>query len=268
MKKELKRTYFISDMHLGAGGFENSLEREKLLVSWLDIIKHDAQAIYMVGDIFDFWHEWNRCAPQGFTRFLGRLAELSDNGIELHFFTGNHDIWTYNYLTKEIGFKLYRNEQEMSIMGKKFYIAHGDGLGPGDKVYKILKKIFTNKFLQWCFKNLLHPDWALKFAHTWADSRKLGSRAPHFHQENEWLVIHSKEVLQNQHFDYFVYGHRHIPVIYELNESSKFIILGDWIKNFTYGVFDGKDFKLEVFKSLGSTSKKTSQAEKLARFGH
>ncbi len=243
-----KKIYFISDMHLGAGGFEDSLRREKLLVQWLDTIKHDAQAIYLLGDIFDFWHEWNSCAPQGFTRFLGRLAEVSDSGVELHFFTGNHDIWTYNYLKREIGFKLYRKEQAMDIMGKKFYLAHGDGLGPNDYTYKILKKIFTNKFLQWCFKNLLHPDWSLKLAHAWANSRKLHNRRPTFYEEQEWLVIHSKEVLQKQHFDYFIYGHRHIPIIYELNDNSKFVILGDWLKNFTYGVFDGVNFEIKCFE--------------------
>ncbi len=244
-----KRVYFISDMHLGAGGFDGSLAREQLLVKWLDTIKHDAHAIYLVGDIFDFWHEWNRCAPQGFTRFLGRLAELSDSGIELHFFTGNHDIWTYDYLKREIGFNLYHKEQELNILGKKFYIAHGDGLGPNDRTYKFLKKIFTNKFLQWCFKNLLHPDWSLKWAHAWANSHKLNSRKPQFYEEQEWLVIHSKEVLQTKHFDYFIYGHRHIPIIYELNANSKFVILGDWINNFSYGVFDGNKFELQYFKN-------------------
>ncbi len=249
MVENNKKIYFISDIHLGAGSFESSLKREKLVVRWLDSIRNDAQAIYLVGDVFDFWHEWKRSAPQGFTRFLGRLAELSDQGIELHFFTGNHDIWTYDYLKREIGFKLYRKEQELNIMGKKFYLAHGDGLGPNDFTYKFLKKIFTNKFLQWCFKNLLHPDWALKLAHSWANSRKVYNRNPVFYEEKEWLVVHSKKILEKKHFDYFIYGHRHLPIVYKLSDKSTFIILGDWLKNFTYGVFDGEKFELKYFNT-------------------
>ncbi len=247
MDNKNKKVYFASDLHLGSGGFNKSLKREKLFVKWLDKIKQDAEALYLVGDVFDFWHEWHRAAPQGFTRFLGKLAELSDRGIEIHFFTGNHDIWVYKYLKKEIGLKLYRKQLTKKILGKDFYIAHGDGLGPGDRGYKLLKLIFTNKFLQWCFKNLLHPDFALWIGQSWSNSRRMSERSPKFHEENEWLVMHSREELKNNHYDFFIYGHRHLPGVYQLTEKTKYINLGDWLQNFTYGVFDGENFELKNF---------------------
>ncbi len=248
MNKENNKVYFASDIHLGSGGFEKSLVREKLVVKWLDEIKKDALELYLVGDVFDFWHEWNRAAPQGFTRFLGKLAELSDTGIKIHYFTGNHDVWVYNYLKKEIGLELYRKELKTSLLGRRFYIAHGDGLGPGDKGYKLLKWCFTNKFLQWCFKNLLHPDFALWIGQSWSNSRRMSERKPVFYEENEWLVKHSKEELKKEHFDYFVYGHRHLPRIFPLSEGTNYVNLGDWLENFTYGVFDGEKFELKKFE--------------------
>jgi UDP-2,3-diacylglucosamine hydrolase len=248
LSKEKKRVYFASDIHLGSGGFKKSIERERRVVRWLDEIKHDAQALYLVGDVFDFWHEWDRAAPQGFTRFLGKLAELSDAGVKIHYFTGNHDIWVYKYLKKEIGLELYRKELKTKIFGKSFYIAHGDGLGPGDRGYKLLKLIFTNKFLQWCFKNLLHPDFALWIGQTWSNSRRMSERDPVFYEDNEWLVMHSKEELKKEHFDYFVYGHRHLPGIFPIAENVQYINLGDWLGNYTYGVFDGENFELKKFE--------------------
>ena len=226
---------------------KKSLGREKLVVKWLDEIKNDAAELYLVGDVFDFWHEWDRSAPQGFTRFLGKLAELSDTGVKIHYFTGNHDIWVYKYLKKEIGLSLYKKELKTNIAGKNFYIAHGDGLGPGDRGYKLLKLIFTNKFLQWCFKNLLHPDFALWIGQTWSSNRRMAERKPVFYGDKEWLVMHSKEELKKQHFDYFVYGHRHLPGTYSLEENSTYINLGDWLGNYTYGVFDGEKFELKRF---------------------
>lgn len=248
MSKENKKVYFASDIHLGSGGFEKSLEREKQVVRWLDEIKKDACELYLVGDVFDFWHEWDRAAPQGFTRFLGRLAELSDTGVKIHFFTGNHDIWVYRYLKKEIGLNLYRKELKTNLLGKRFYIAHGDGLGPGDKGYKLLKWAFTNKFLQWCFKNLLHPDFALWIGQSWSNNRRMSERKPVFYENKEWLVMHSKELLKKEHFDYFIYGHRHLPGIFPLTDETDYINLGDWLDNFTYGVFDGEKFELKKFE--------------------
>ncbi|MFN8257605.1 MAG: UDP-2,3-diacylglucosamine diphosphatase [Bacteroidales bacterium] len=249
MSLQHKKVYFVSDAHLGLPDYQKSLEREKKLVRWLDFVKTDAEEIYFLGDIFDFWHEWKRAAPQGFTRFLGRLAEVADSGIPLHFFTGNHDIWIYNYLPREIGMKLYREPVKKEIRGKKFYLAHGDGLGPNDVGYKLLKKIFTNKFLQWCFKRL-HPDFSLWLGHRWSLSRRMTERKPWFKGvDNEWLCLHSKEILKKEHFDFFVYGHRHVPINIELAPDIRYINLGDWLISFTYGVFDGENFEVKKFEN-------------------
>lgn len=243
-----KNIYFASDIHLGYGSFEDSLKREKIVVKWLNEIEQTAKAIYFLGDVFDFWHEWRRSAPQGFTRFLGKLAEISDNGIEIHLFTGNHDIWIYDYLPREIGLKLYRKELKIELSGKKFYMAHGDGLGPGDRAYDLLKSVFTNKFLQWCFKHLLHPDFSLWIGQSWSNKHKREQRDPVFHGlDKEWLILHSKKELEKEHFDFFVYGHRHIPGIHQIGKKSKYINLGDWLVNFTYGVFNGEDFELKKY---------------------
>ena len=249
LTKNNKKAYFASDLHLGSGGFEKSLEREKLFVKWLNEIKEDAEILFLVGDVFDFWHEWKRAAPQGFTRFLGKLAELSDSGIKIHLFTGNHDIWIYEYLPREIGAQLHRKEFKIEILGKKFHLAHGDGLGPGDKSYKLLKWFFTNKFLQWCFKNLLHPDFSLWIGQTWSKNRRMEERAPVFYGDNEWLIKNSKMELEKEHFDYFIYGHRHLPGIFPIGEKTSYINLGDWLKSFTYGVFDGEKFEVNKYEA-------------------
>ena len=244
-----KKVYFASDLHLGLPNYEKSLVREKLFVKWLDEIKKDAHSIYLLGDIFDFWHEWKRSAPQGFVRLLAKIAEITDSGIPVHFFTGNHDIWVKNYLPRETGVILHREEFSTEIFGKKFFMAHGDGLGPGDPGYKLLKKIFTNKILQWFFSRL-HPDFSLWIGYSWSQNRRKSERYPVFHgEEGEWLIQYSKEKLKTTHFDFFIYGHRHLPGIHEIGEFSKYINLGDWLSNFTYGEFNGEEFKLKSFKN-------------------
>ena len=246
MEQIKKKAYFASDLHLGLPDYESSLVREKRFVKWLDEIKQDATALYLLGDVFDFWHEWKRAAPQGFTRFLGKLGEISDSGIPIHLFTGNHDIWIYNYLPKEIGATLHRGDFKTNILGKKFFLSHGDGLGPGDKGYKLLKLVFTNKVLQWMFKRL-HPDFSLWIGQKWSTNRRMVTRKPVFFGEKEWLIQYSKEILKNEHFDYFVYGHRHIPGIHQIAEKTNYVNLGDWLQNFTYGVFDGEKFEVKQF---------------------
>jgi UDP-2,3-diacylglucosamine hydrolase len=241
-----RKIYFVSDAHLGLPDFESSLRREKKLVKWLDAIKADAAAIYLLGDIFDFWHEWKRSAPQGFTRFLGKLAELSDAGIPIHMFTGNHDIWVYNYLPREIGLILHRDIYKTELFGKKFLIGHGDGLGPGDGSYKLLKLVFTNKPLQWLFRQL-HPDFALWLGQTWSGSRRMVSRKPVFYGEKEWLIQYSKKVLEKEFFHYFVFGHRHLPGIHPIGADSAYVNTGDWLSKFSYAVFDGETFELRYF---------------------
>ena len=245
-----KKIYFASDAHLGLPTYEKSLEREKLFVKWLDEIKKDAQEIYLLGDIFDFWFEYKKVIPRGFTRFLGKISEITDSGIAVYFFTGNHDIWITDYLPKETGVVLHREPVTKIISGKKFFLAHGDGLGPGDKGYKKLKKIFTNPVLRWLFSRL-HPNAAITIGHKWSNSRRelKGLVVENFKGvDKENLVIYAKEKLKHEHFDYMIFGHRHIPIDVQLNDNCQFINLGDWITNFTYAVFDGDKLELKKFK--------------------
>lgn len=245
-----KKIYFASDLHLGAPNYEQSLKREKHFVSWLDEVSKDAQAIYLVGDLFDFWFEYKKAVPKGFVRLLGKLAELSDAGIELRLFTGNHDMWIFDYLPQEIGLKLYREPIEVEFGAHKFYIGHGDGLGPGDHGYKFIKKIFSNPFLQWCFARL-HPNFGIALADYFSKSSRAktgDSDATFLGEENEWLVIYAKEILEKKHFDYFIFGHRHLPLDITLNEQgSRYLNLGDWIQYFTYGVYDGQSLELKEY---------------------
>lgn len=246
---EGKKIYFASDQHFGVPTYEKSLEREKHFVKWLDEVKKDAYEIFIVGDLFDFWFEYRQAVPRGFVRVLGKLAEISDSGIPIHIFTGNHDMWIFDYLPKEIGAQLYREPIEREWNGVKFYIGHGDGLGPGDYGYKFIKKVFANRFLQWCFARL-HPNFGIGLANYFsrASRAKTGeSDAKFLGADKEWLAIYSKEMLEKKHFDYFVFGHRHLPLELQLNDQSKYVNLGDWIQYFTYGVFDGKEMKLETY---------------------
>ena len=234
-------------MHLGLYPRERSAEREKILVNWLNTIKEDATELYLMGDIFDFWHEYKRVVPRGFTRFLGKIAELSDKGIILHFFTGNHDVWVYDYLVKEIGLTVYRKPVVREINGIRFFLAHGDGLGSGEFGYKILKSIFTNKILQWLFARL-HPNFAVGFGLKWSKSSRYAKgivAEPYKGDEKELQVVFAKEKIKTEHFDYFIFGHRHVPYDIKIAPSSHVINLGDWINNFTYGVFDGGQVELK-----------------------
>lgn len=244
-----KKIYFASDFHLGVPSYESSLAREKRLVTWLDSIKNDAAEIYLVGDLFDFWFEYKTVIPKYFTRLLGKLAELRDNDIPITFFTGNHDMWMFGYFEEELGIPVIREPIDREINGKKFHIGHGDGLGPGDNGYKFIKKVFASKLCQWLFR-WLHPDIGIGIANYFSGTsrKKTGdSDAKFLGEENEWLVIYSREKLQQQHYDFFIYGHRHLPMEVALNENSKYINLGDWINHFTYAVFDGENVELKKF---------------------
>ena len=206
----------------------------------------EAAELYLVGDIFDFWHEYKYVVPRGHTRFLGKIAELSDAGVKIHFFTGNHDIWLYDYLPAETGLILHRNPVMREWGGKRFFIGHGDGLGPGDRKYKALKWIFTNKVLQWLFARI-HPNAAVRFGRWWSKNSRYAKgivAEPYKGDDQELQVIFAKNVLKREHFDYFIFGHRHIPYEVSLDENSKVINLGDWITHFTYGVWDGRQLEL------------------------
>jgi UDP-2,3-diacylglucosamine hydrolase len=245
-----KKIYFLSDFHLGAPDFDSSLVREKKVVSFLDSIKQDASEIFIVGDIFDFWYEYKTVVPKGYTRLLGKLAELTDRGIKVHVFVGNHDMWMSGYFEKELNIPVYHAPKTFVWGGKKFFIGHGDGLGPGDKGYKFIKKIFRNPMCQWLFGQL-HPTWGMGLANYFSrkSREKTGSADQHFlGEDNEWLIIYCREILEQQHFDYFVFGHRHYPIDFKLNDNSRYINLGDWIRTFTYASFDGVDMQLHEWE--------------------
>jgi UDP-2,3-diacylglucosamine hydrolase len=241
-----KNIYFLSDFHLGAPDPSSSLVREKKVVSFLESIRHDAAEIFILGDIFDFWYEYRKVVPKGYVRLLGKLAELTDAGIPVHVFVGNHDMWMSGYFEEELGIPVYHHPKTFIRNGKRFYIGHGDGLGPADHGYKFIKKIFRNPLCQWLFGQL-HPTWGIGLANYFSrkSREKTGSSDEFFlGEDKEWLVIYSKEVLQKEHFDYFVFGHRHLPLDIWLAPDSRYINLGDWIRTFTYAVFDGQDMKL------------------------
>lgn len=231
-----KKIYFASDFHLGAPNYESSLEREKKIVRWLDAIANDAEEIYLVGDIFDFWFEYKRAIPKGFVRLQGKIAELSDKGIPIHVFTGNHDMWIFDYLPKELGITIHREPIVKEYFGKNVFIGHGDGLGPGDKGYKFLKKVFANKFCQWCFARL-HPNfgiWLADKSSKTSRSHTGSSDEVYLGDDNEWLVQFCKDELKKEHFDYFIFGHRHLPLTINVGEKSTYFNLGEWINYCTY----------------------------------
>lgn len=245
-----KSIYFLSDFHLGAPNAEASLVREKKIVTFLDQIKNNAAQIFIVGDLFDFWYEYKKVVPKGYVRILGKLAELTDAGITLHFFVGNHDMWMKDYFEKELNITVYFEPKEFVLGNKNFLVGHGDGLGPGDEGYKFIKKIFRNKFCQWLF-GILPPRIGIGLADFFSQKSRAKTGATNeifLGEEKEWLVIYCKEMLQKKHYDYFIFGHRHLPLNIKLSPKSSYINLGDWIKYFTYAVFDGEKITLEYYK--------------------
>lgn len=244
----MSRIYFASDVHLGFPNLEKSKPREKIFVKWLDQIKTDADEIYLLGDIFDFWWEYKKVVPRGFTRFLGKISEITDAGIPVHFFTGNHDIWLTDYLSTETGVKIYRKPITRTIDNKRFMIGHGDGLGPGDRGYKLLKSIFENKLLQWLYSRI-HPNTAIGFGHRWSNHSRLskGIRAEDINPETELLIKFIKSNQDKNPHDIYVFGHRHVPMSMEIS-NAHYINLGDWITHFTYAVWDGAQMTLKSCK--------------------
>ncbi|MCO6564095.1 MAG: UDP-2,3-diacylglucosamine diphosphatase [Apibacter sp.] len=247
-----KKAYFTSDQHLGAPNVISSREREKIFVNFLEQIKHDAQILFLLGDLFDFWHEYKTVVPKGFVRVLGKLAELSDSGVKIYFFTGNHDLWMRDYLQKELAVTIFIEEQTFIINNKSFFVAHGDGLGPGDQGYKRMKKLFTNPVARWFFR-WLHPDIGVALGNYLSRKNKLISGEEDIKflgEDHEWLIVFSKEKLIEKHYDYFVYGHRHLPMdlLIGKDKNSHYVNLGDWITYYTYAVFDRGNLHLQTFK--------------------
>jgi UDP-2,3-diacylglucosamine hydrolase len=244
---ENKKIYFASDQHLGAPTAEASFPREQKFVQWLNEVKEDAEAIFLLGDLFDFWFEYKTVVPKGFVRVLGKLAEIKDSGIPIYFFVGNHDLWMSDYFEKELDIPVFHTPQEFNIDGKTLLIGHGDGLGPEDKGYKRMKKVFTFKPFKWLFR-WLHPDLGVRLGQYMSVKNKMISGdedAKFLGEDSEWLVQYCKRKLETKHYDYFVFGHRHLPLEIQLKENSKYINTGDWVNYFTYGVFEGKNLELK-----------------------
>lgn len=244
-----KKIFFLSDFHLGAPNAAGSLAREKKIVQFLDGIKDEAHTIFLVGDLFDFWYEYSTVVPKGFVRLLGKIAELSDSGISLHLFVGNHDMWMKNYFQKEFNIPVYFAPKEFSFNGKQFLVGHGDGLGPGDHGYKALKKVFRNPVCQWLF-GICPPAIGMGLANYFSRKSRAAtgqSEEVFMGEDKEWLIIYSKERLREKKIDYFVFGHRHLPIDHRLSEGSRYINLGDWISYFTYAAFDGNDMELKSY---------------------
>ena len=244
-----KKVYFASDNHLGAPTQAESAPRERLFVQWLDEIKADVGVLFLLGDLFDFWFEYKTVIPKGFVRVLGKLAELADAGIAIHFFVGNHDMWMLDYLEKEIGLNVHHQTKEFTFNSKTFFIGHGDGLGPNDKGFKRMKKVFSSSFFQWCYR-WIHPDIGVRLGQYLSLKNKLisGEEDALYLGDDEWLVRYTKRKQAEKERDFYVFGHRHIPLDIPIEPNARYINLGDWITHYTYSVFDGEQLKLNTWK--------------------
>ena len=243
-----KNVYFLSDAHLGSLAIPHGRTQERRLVRFLDSIKEKASAVYLLGDMFDFWNEYRYVVPKGYSRFLGKLSELTDNGVEVHFFAGNHDLWTYGYLEEECGVIVHKAPVTTEIYGKVFFLAHGDGLGDPDNKFKILRKLFHNRTCQRLL-NFVHPRWGMALGLNWAKHSRLkradGKEVPFMGEDKEFLVRFARDYKRSHpNIDYFLFGHRHIELDLPIDKSTRMLILGDWIWQFTYAVFDGEYLSL------------------------
>lgn len=252
MKIELppyKKVYFASDFHLGVPNKEKSKIREKKIVKWLNETQHDAACYFLVGDIFDFWFEYKHAVPKGNIRLLGKIAELTDSNIPIYIFTGNHDMWLFDYLPDEIGVKIIRKPTTFHIGNHAFYIGHGDGLGPGDHVFKLIRKIFENKFCQWLFERI-HPNLGIGIANYWSKNSRAANNKKEdtFYGEKEWLIQYCTQIEKEKHHDFYIFGHRHLPTEFSISEKSKYLNLGEWVNFYTYAEYDGKNTGLLTYK--------------------
>lgn len=248
----MKNVYFLSDAHLGSLAIPHRRMHERRLVNFLDSIKHKASAVYLLGDMFDFWHEYKTVVPKGYTRFLGKISELTDLGVEVHYFIGNHDLWMTDYLQIECGVTLHRSSNVVEIQGKLFYLAHGDGLGSTDRKFKFLRSMFHNRLCQRLFASV-HPRWGVAFGREWARRSRLkrvDGKEPEYMGENkEELIIFAKDYLRTHpDINFFIFGHRHIELDLMLARETRLLILGDWISQFSYIVYDGEHLFMEDFE--------------------
>lgn len=247
----MKNIYFLSDAHLGSLAIPHARMQERRLVNFLDHIKHKAAAVYLLGDIFDFWHEYKCVVPKGYTRLLGKISELTDLGVEVHFFAGNHDLWLGDYFEKECGMTIHRHSSVVELYGKVFYLAHGDGLGSSDRKYKFLRALFHDGVCQKLFA-AIHPRWGMTFGLEWARHSRLkridGKEPEYMGEDKEELIVFAKEYLQTHpDINYFIFGHRHIEVDLMLSRTTRLLMLGDWISLFSYAVYDGEHLLMEEY---------------------
>ena len=245
-----RKVYFASDFHLGAPDAASSLARERRIVRWLDMAAQDAAAIYLLGDIFDFWFEYKHAIPKGFIRLQGKLAELTDAGLPITFFTGNHDTWMFDYFTQELGIPILRHPVSQRMGSQLFHIGHGDGLGPGDHAYKrVLKPVFNSAVAQWLCARL-HPNFSIGLANAWSRRSRLqnGAADATYFGEDEWLLVYCRELEARQHHDYYVFGHRHLPLDVAVAPGSRYLNLGEWVNYCSYGVYDGSELALRHFE--------------------
>jgi UDP-2,3-diacylglucosamine hydrolase len=252
----MSKIYFASDFHLGIDARLTSSDRERQIVRWLDMVSADATAIYLVGDLFDFWFEYRSVVPKGYLRLFGKLADLVDAGLEIHIFTGNHDMWLGSYLKDELGIQVIREPIIVTHDAKRFMIGHGDGLGPGDYGYKFIKKVFANPISQWCYGRI-HPNTAFRIANFWSGRSRRGAikKDMWLGKDEEWLVQYAEAQAKLQQIDYFIFGHRHLPIFCTLqNAKSIYVNLGDWLEYNSYASFDGNDLKLQFFENEGATA--------------
>lgn len=246
-----KRIYFASDFHLGLSysSKEEEIAREQKIIRWLTQIQKDAKAVFLVGDIFDFWFEYKQVVPKGYVRFLSKIADLIHHGIQVYFFTGNHDLWMHDYLENELGAKVFHHPIQLNAGNKKIFVGHGDGLGPGDTMYKILKRIFTNPVAQWFFR-WLHPDIGVWLARKWSKNSRIKKAGLDevFLEDREFLVQYCKKVEQTTHFDMYIFGHRHLRIDTEITSNSRYYNLGEWVYQCSFGTLSTDGFELNSFE--------------------
>tara|TARA_B100001778_G_scaffold330213_1_gene332329 strand:+ start:244 stop:984 length:741 start_codon:yes stop_codon:yes gene_type:complete len=242
-----KKTYFVSDFHLGIPNIKESHKRERHIINWMNEIEKDAKTIYFLGDIFDFWFEYKKVVPKGFVRLLGKIASLTDNGVKIHMFVGNHDLWMNDYLEKEVGITIHHKSKVIKENNKKLFIGHGDGLGKGDYFYKLIKHMFTSKICKWIFARL-HPNLGLAIAHAWSKKSRKKNETPFISEEKEILFDYCKKQQKIMPVNYYIFGHRHIPLKLKIDENTIYINLGDWITHNTYAVLEEGNLKLEQYK--------------------
>lgn len=249
-------TYFLSDFHLGARYFEEPRETERRVVNFLDSIKGDAKEVYLLGDILDYWFEYRYVVPRGFTRFFGKIAELTDLGVKVYWFIGNHDIWIFDYLPNELGVEVIDGEVTKEIDGKVFFLAHGDGVGKQPRSFRMLRSLFRNRLCQKLY-SAIHPRWTIPFALSWSNSSRKGDdEYPEYKgEENEFLEIFANDYLKSHKVDYFVFGHRHIMLDKKLQGGATLVVLGDWLHYCSYAVWDGNNLDLKSLQSVQNSIK-------------